>query len=184
MRYSTKTSAICITMMLSAATLFGCSTSDDSTDVTVEPTPISETTSASDFTEAQLEEILEVRRYFDEEEENRSLEAPTVDPIISIIEFNEKNDDIRVLAQFRNVPWEVLGTAGELTFEVGGTLNPETGEITWDDNNPLDNNSGAERQQVTEEWIGNTSQIELHDGKLVVDFDGVGGEDERTYIDI
>ena len=183
MRYSTKTSAIWITMMLSAATLSGCSTSDDSTDVTVEPTPIPETTSASDFTEAQLEEILEVRRYFDEEEENRRLETPDEYRMISIIEFKEINNDISVLAQFRNVPWEVTGV-GDMVFEVGGTLNPETGEITWDDNSPFGKNSGAERQQVTEEWIGNTSQIELHDGKLVVDFDGVGGEDERTYIDI
>ena len=101
----------------------------------------------------------------------------------SIIEFEEINNDISVVANFRNVPWEVAGIGVDATFEVGGTLNPETGEITWDDNSPYDNNSGAERQQVTEEWIGNTSQIELHDGKLVVDFDGVGGEDERTYID-
>lgn len=170
-------------MMLSAATLSGCSTSDDSTDVTVEPTPISETTSASDFTEAQLEEILEVRRYFDEEEENRRAETPDEFRMISIIEFKEINNDIIVLAQFRDVPWEVTGV-GDMVSEVGGTLNPETGEITWDDNNPYANNSGAERQQVAEEWIGNTSQIELHDGKLVVDFDGLGGEDERTYIDI
>lgn len=170
-------------MMLSAATLFGCSTSDDSTDVTVEPTPISETTSASDFTEAQLEEILEVWRYWDEEEENRRLETPDEFRGISIIEFEEINNDISVVANFRNVPWEVAGIGVDATFEVGGTLNPETGEITWDDNSPYDNNSGAERQQVTEEWIGNTSQIELHDGKLVVDFDGVGGEDERTYIE-
>ncbi len=171
-------------MMLSAATLFGCSTSDDSTDVTVEPTPISETTSASDFTEAQLEEILEVWRYWDEEEENRRLETPDDEfRSISIIDFEERNNDISVVATFRNVPWEVAGLGVDATFKVGGTLNPETGEITWDDNSPYDNNSGAERQQVTEEWIGNTSQIELHDGKLVVDFDGVGGEDERTYID-
>lgn len=171
-------------MMLSAATLFGCSTSDDSTDVTVEPTPISETTSASDFTEAQLEEILEVWRYFDEEEENRLRETPDLEVrSTSIIEFEEINNDISVVATFRNVPWEVTGIGVDQTFKVGGTLNPETGEITWDDNSPYDNNSGAERQQVTEEWIGNTSQIELHDGKLVVDFDGVGGEDERTYID-
>ena len=126
MRYSTKTSAICITMMLSTATLSGCSTSDDSTDVTVEPTPISETTSASDFTEAQLEEILEVRRYFDEEEENRRRETPDEYRMISIIEFKEINNDISVLAQFRNVPWEVTGV-GDMVFEVGGTLNPETG---------------------------------------------------------
>jgi len=165
--------------MLSAATLSGCSTSDDSTDVTVEPTPISETTSASDFTEAQLEEILEVRRYFDEEEENRQAETPDEFRMISIIEFKERNNDIRVVAEFRNVPWEVTGV-GDMVFGVGGTLNPETGEITWDDNSHYDN-SDAERQQVTEEWIGNTSQIELHDGKIVVDFDGLGGEDERTY---
>lgn len=169
-------------MMLSAATLFGCSTSDDSTDVTVEPTPISETTSASDFTEAQLEEILEVWRYFDEEEENRLRETPAEFRSISVIDFEKINNDISVVATFRNVPWEMTDLGVDATFEVRGTLNPETGEITWDDNSGK--NSGAERQQVTEEWIGNTSQIELHDGKLVVDFDGVGGEDERTYIDI
>uniref|UniRef100_UPI00261E9842 hypothetical protein n=1 Tax=Corynebacterium stationis TaxID=1705 RepID=UPI00261E9842 len=153
-------------MMLSAATLFGCSTSDDSTDVTVEPTPISETTSASDFTveptpisettsasdftEAQLKEILQVSQYFDEEEEYRRNETPNELRSISTIEFRKINNDIKVVAKFRNVPWEVTISLENHTFDVGGTLNPETGEITWDDNDPYGHNSGAERQQVTE----------------------------------